>query len=70
MQMTFTFEFLETLDVATLQDLISGKIFNERPRVRVDNDVGNVVGDVVVYYDSLLDYMFIEYSKKTTTVEL
>ena len=68
--MTFTFEFLETLDVATLQDLISGKIFNERPRVRVDNDVGNVVGDVVVYYDSLLDYMFIEYSKKTTTVEL
>lgn len=56
-------EFAEELDVAGMQSLISQKIFDEQPRVRVGDYVGNVVGDVVVYYDSLLDYIDIVYGK-------
>ena len=58
---------MDSLDVGTMQDFISKTIFDERPRVRVDlsddSYLGNVVGDVVVYYDSLLDYTDIVYGE-------
>lgn len=64
-EIDFTIEFMDSLDVGTMQDFISKTIFDERPRVRVDlgddSYLGNVVGDVVVYYDSLLDYTDIVY---------
>ena len=64
-QVDFTIEFADTLDVGVTQDFISRTIFDDKPRVRVDvgadSYLGNIVGDVAVYYDSLLDNTDIVY---------
>ena len=61
--MDFTIDFLGQLDIATVQDVLSSNIFDTTPRVRLGDNVGNIVGNQVIYYDSLLDYMNVQFGK-------
>ena len=59
--MDFTIDFLGQLDIATVKEVLSSYIFDTTPRVRLGDNVGNIVGNQVIYYDSLLDYMNVQF---------
>ena len=59
--MDFTIDFLGQLEIATVHEVLSSYIFDTTPRVRLGDNVGNIVGNLVIYYDSLLDYMNVQF---------
>lgn len=55
--MSTKINFLETFDVASMQDQISQAIYESTETVRFDEIyIGNRVGNLLIYYDSLARY--------------